>query len=87
MKGHARWGVLREERQRSPDAEQERNDDAEVADGDSGRRALNEMRRINIESDAEHEEDDADLAQQPQDVERRLRKEERVGARPEVADD
>ena len=87
MKGYARRGVMLEEHKRTSDAEQERNDDAEVADGDGGRCALNEMRRINIEPDAEHEEDDADLAQQPEDVERRLREEERVGARPEMADD
>ena len=60
--------MMREERQRSPDAEQERNDDAEMADGDGGRCALNEMRRINVEPDAEHEEDDAELAEQPEDV-------------------
>jgi hypothetical protein len=58
------------ERERGHDPEHKGNDDAEVADGDRDRRALPEVRHIDIESDAEHEENDAELAQQSEDVER-----------------
>ena len=87
MKRHARGGLRRKERERDPDAEQERNDDAEVTDGDGRRRALAEVGRVDVESDAEHEKDDTELAEQPQDGERRLRKQERIGGRPEQADE
>ena len=63
MKGHPGRGIVPVECQRSPDAEHEWNDDAEVADGNGDRRALPEVRHVDVEADAEHEEDDADLAQ------------------------
>ena len=87
MKGHARRGIVRKERQCGHDAEHEGNDDAEVADGDGDRRALPEVRHVDVEPDAEHEEDDAELAQQPQDIERRRGKEKREACRPELADE
>ena len=44
------------------------------------------MGDVELQADAEHEQDDADLAQQLQDVERRFWKEEREGGRPDLAD-
>ena len=87
MKGNSRRSVLPEERQRGDDAEHKGNDDAEVADGDGDRRALTKVRHIDVEPDAEHEENDADLAQQPQDVERCLGKEKGEAGRPELAEE
>ncbi len=75
------------ERQCRAHPEHERDDDAEVADGDRRRGALAEMADVELEADAEHEQDDADLTQQLQDVERRFWKEERVAGRPQLADE
>ncbi len=42
---------------------------------------------VDFEADAEHEEDDAELAEKPQDIERRVGKEKRVGRRPDVPEE
>ena len=87
MEWDARWRVARVERQRGAHAQEERNDDAEVADGDRGRRLMPEVLQIEIEAHREHEEDDADLAQEPERVERVRRKDVLIRLWPEVAEE
>ena len=87
MERNSRRRIVRIQRQRRDNTEQERHDDAEVADGDSGRSALPQVSEVDFQPDAEHEEDDSELTQKLQNTERRVREEKRRGGGPDLPEE
>ncbi len=76
-----RTGVVDEHEVSERHAHHEGHDDAGVADRHRGRRLVPRVRQVQLHADREHEEADADLAEQAQGAHRVGREHEREGAR------
>jgi hypothetical protein len=71
--------VRRVQHKRDTSAQQKRKRDADVTDNHRGVRPVPHVSPVEVEPDDEHEEDDANLAQETEDAERRAGEKQLIG--------